>query len=106
MLKKPRNDDIGIHKICLLLNAEYKYFAIERKYSLITLPQHCDFLAFDCAIVSLHEVFLCDTPLIVFRPCPASIFSHSVLSGQFLNYQARVTVVYRFDCKSTFHFYL
>ena len=42
MLKTPRPvEDIGIHKICLLLNGEYKYFAVEKKCS-FSLPQHCD----------------------------------------------------------------
>ena len=40
MLKTPRPvKDIGIHKICLLLNGEYKYFAVEKKCS-FSLPEH------------------------------------------------------------------
>ena len=46
MLKTPRPvEDIGIHKnnVCLLLNGEYKYFAVEKKCcNSFTLPQHCD----------------------------------------------------------------
>ena len=42
MLKTPRPvEDIGIHKICLLFNGEYKYFAVEKKCS-FSLPQNCD----------------------------------------------------------------
>ena len=42
MLKTPRQvEDIRIHKICLLLNGEYKYFAVEKRCS-FSLPQNCD----------------------------------------------------------------
>ena len=34
-------EDIGIHRVCLLLNGEYIDFAVEKKCS-FSLPQHCD----------------------------------------------------------------
>ena len=42
MLKTPRPvEDIGIHKICLLLNGKYKCFADEKKGT-FSLPQHSE----------------------------------------------------------------
>ena len=34
-------EDIGIHRVCLLLNGEYIYLAVEKKCS-FSPPQHCD----------------------------------------------------------------
>ena len=34
-------EDIGTHRVCLLLNGEHIYFAVEKKCS-FSLPQHCD----------------------------------------------------------------